>query len=62
MVVKSFNKERMTQNLGIFDWELTEEDYSKINQMPQCRGFSGEMYVSAEGPFKSVEEFWDGEV
>ncbi|XXG48592.1 hypothetical protein AAC387_Pa02g2994 [Persea americana] len=61
MVVKSFNKERMAQNLQIFDLELTEEDHNKINLMPQKRGFSGEMYVSPQGPFKTVEEFWDEE-
>lgn len=61
MVVKSFNKERMAQNLQIFDFELTEEDHNKINLMPQKRGFSGEMYVSPQGPFKTVEEFWDEE-
>lgn len=34
-VVKSFNKERMKQNLDIFDWSLTDEELSKISQIPQ---------------------------
>ncbi|KAI7741325.1 hypothetical protein M8C21_024492, partial [Ambrosia artemisiifolia] len=34
-IVKSFNKERMKQNLDIFDWALTQEDLSKISQIPQ---------------------------
>ncbi|KAD2804455.1 hypothetical protein E3N88_37832 [Mikania micrantha] len=34
-VVKSFNTERMKQNLDIFDWSLTEEELTKINQIPQ---------------------------
>ncbi|OVA08649.1 Aldo/keto reductase [Macleaya cordata] len=38
MVVKSFNKERMKQNLQIFDFELTEEESNKITQLPQYKG------------------------
>ncbi|KAJ9554343.1 hypothetical protein OSB04_018388 [Centaurea solstitialis] len=34
-VVKSFNTERMKQNLDIFDWSLTEEESIKISQIPQ---------------------------
>ncbi|KAL1565439.1 D-galacturonate reductase [Salvia divinorum] len=35
---KSFNKERMRQNLEIFDWCLSEEDLDKISQLPQTKG------------------------
>ncbi|KAK9063830.1 hypothetical protein SSX86_017702 [Deinandra increscens subsp. villosa] len=35
IAVKSFNIERMKQNLDIFDWSLTEEELNKINQIPQ---------------------------
>ncbi|XP_058183441.1 D-galacturonate reductase-like [Rhododendron vialii] len=38
MIPKSFNKERMRQNLDIFDWCLTEEESHKINQLPQRKG------------------------
>ncbi|XP_071714343.1 D-galacturonate reductase-like [Rutidosis leptorrhynchoides] len=34
-VVKSFNTERMKQNLDIFDWSLTEEELKKICCIPQ---------------------------
>ncbi|XP_071689699.1 D-galacturonate reductase-like [Rutidosis leptorrhynchoides] len=34
-VVKSFNQERMKQNLEIFDWSLSEEELNKISQIPQ---------------------------
>ncbi|KAI7748567.1 hypothetical protein M8C21_000106 [Ambrosia artemisiifolia] len=36
-VVKSFNTERMKQNLDIFDWSLTEDELIKISQIPQQR-------------------------
>ncbi|XP_043722315.1 methylecgonone reductase-like isoform X2 [Telopea speciosissima] len=61
-IVKSFNEERMKENLQIFDWELTQEELDKINQIPQKRGYPGEMFVSPNGPYKSLEELWDEEV
>ncbi|XP_058078328.1 non-functional NADPH-dependent codeinone reductase 2-like [Magnolia sinica] len=61
VVVKSFNKDRMKQNLQIFDWELSEQDLAEISQIPQRRGCSGEIFVSPGGPFKTIEEIWDEE-
>ncbi|KAK7246482.1 hypothetical protein RIF29_41350 [Crotalaria pallida] len=40
-VAKSYHKERMNQNLQIFDWELTEEDHKKISQIKHNRLISG---------------------
>jgi len=60
-IVKSFNKERMKQNIEIFDWELNQEELDKINQIPQCRLLKAEMFVSDNGPYKSLEELWDGD-
>lgn len=60
--MKSFNEERMKENLDIFDWELSEEELKKINEIPQRRGLPGDIFVSDEGPFKSEAELWDGEV
>ncbi|XP_044491344.1 NAD(P)H-dependent 6'-deoxychalcone synthase-like [Mangifera indica] len=60
-VVKSFNKKRMMENLEIFDWVLTGEDYDKINQIQQHRVLSQEYFVSPRGPFKTLQDFWDEE-
>ncbi|KAI6694272.1 hypothetical protein NL676_021982 [Syzygium grande] len=30
-------------------------------QIPQRRGFAGEIFVSEDGPYKSVDELWDGD-
>ncbi|XP_068658701.1 non-functional NADPH-dependent codeinone reductase 2-like isoform X1 [Aristolochia californica] len=62
IVVKSFNEKRMEENMEIFDWELTEDEVKKIGESPQGRGFSGDVFVSPLGPFKTVEDLWDGEV
>ncbi|KAI3839885.1 hypothetical protein MKX03_025150 [Papaver bracteatum] len=60
LVVKSFSEERMRENLNIFDWELTEEDLEKIgHEIPQCRILPADFMVSSNGPFKSLEDFWD---
>ncbi|AES76190.1 aldo/keto reductase family oxidoreductase [Medicago truncatula] len=61
VIVKSFKKERMKQNLEIFDWKLNQEELDKINKIPQCRLYKAEMFLSENGPYKSLEELWDGD-
>lgn len=53
IAVKSYNKERMKQNLEIFDWSLTRDDHEKINQIKQVR--------VNNGPVVFVANLWDGE-
>ncbi|KAL1348488.1 hypothetical protein HN51_024465 [Arachis hypogaea] len=60
-IIKSFNKERMKQNLDMFDWELSQEETMKFTQIPQRRVCTAEDYVSEDGPYKSLEELWDGD-
>lgn len=38
IITKSFNKERMKQNLDIFGWSLTEEECNMIAKIPQRKG------------------------
>ncbi|XP_031273457.1 non-functional NADPH-dependent codeinone reductase 2-like isoform X3 [Pistacia vera] len=62
LVVKSFDRERMKENLEIFDWQLSAEELQKIEQIPQMRGNIIQSFVSEKGPYKSIEEIWDGEI
>ncbi|KAJ3677237.1 hypothetical protein LUZ60_002961 [Juncus effusus] len=62
VIVKSFNEERMKENLEILDWELSEDDKYKISQIEQHRSLPGWQFLSEDGPYKSYEELWDGEV
>ncbi|KAJ8648408.1 hypothetical protein MRB53_001431 [Persea americana] len=62
MVVKSFNKERMKENQEIFDWELTQEESQKISNITQRKGLPAVGFVSDDGPYKSLDELWDGEI
>ncbi|GMH22559.1 hypothetical protein Nepgr_024402 [Nepenthes gracilis] len=61
VVVKSFNEKRMRENLAIFDWKLSTEDLLKIQLISQKKGFPGSIFVSEKGPYKSLQELWDGE-
>ncbi|XWS69077.1 hypothetical protein CRYUN_Cryun04dG0148600 [Craigia yunnanensis] len=61
-VVKSFNKERMKENLQIFDWALSSDDYNKIKEIQQHRLMPKLEMISPHGPFKTLEELWDGEI
>jgi 3''-deamino-3''-oxonicotianamine reductase len=62
VVVKSFNKERMKENLQIFDWKLTKDEATLIANIPQQRRYKGNEFVSPSGPYKTVDELWDGEI
>ncbi|CAN6247723.1 unnamed protein product [Urochloa humidicola] len=61
-VARSFNSERVKQNMELFDWELSEDDKELIVQIPQRRACRGDWFVSPDGPYKSLEELWDGEI
>ncbi|XP_020230461.1 NAD(P)H-dependent 6'-deoxychalcone synthase [Cajanus cajan] len=54
IAVKSYNKERMKQNLEIFNWSLTKDDYEKIDQVKQHK-------LMSNGPAKFVPDLWDEE-
>ncbi|PIN02008.1 Aldo/keto reductase family protein [Handroanthus impetiginosus] len=62
IVVKSYKPERMQENCDIFDQELSDEERKKISEIIQSRGHEGEDFVSEDGPIKSVDELWDGEL
>ena len=62
LLIKSFNNERIKQNLDIFDWKLNPEEPHKISQIPQQKIYPALPFIHDNGPFRSAEEFWDGEV
>ncbi|KAL3511232.1 hypothetical protein ACH5RR_030633 [Cinchona calisaya] len=62
VVAKSFNKERMIENLEIFDWKLNIEEHKKIIMILQARACLGIDYTSPYGPYKTIDDLWDGDV
>lgn len=61
VIVKSFNERRMRENLDIFGWELSDDDHHKISSLPESRG-NCDFLVHESGPYKTVDELWDGEI
>lgn len=61
VIVKSFNEQRMRENLDIFSWELSDNDRHRISALPESRG-TYNFFVHESGPYKTADEFWDGEI
>ncbi|KAL3531778.1 hypothetical protein ACH5RR_005299 [Cinchona calisaya] len=59
---KSTKEERIKENFQVFDWSIPDDFLAKFSEIKQDRLVKGEFYVSKNGPFKSIEELWDGEV
>uniref|UniRef100_A0A1D1ZA43 Putative NAD(P)H-dependent oxidoreductase 1 n=1 Tax=Anthurium amnicola TaxID=1678845 RepID=A0A1D1ZA43_9ARAE len=62
VVVKSFNENRIKENLDILEWELNEEERHKISLIPQRRSVLADIFCSSDGPYRSLEDLWDGEI
>ncbi|CAL9126092.1 unnamed protein product [Musa textilis] len=62
VLAKSFNEKRMLENLDMLDWTLNEDEKRNISEIPQRKGCLGLEFVSDDGPYKSAEELWDGEI
>jgi diketogulonate reductase-like aldo/keto reductase len=57
---KSSNPERLRGNLDVFDWALEEEDVRAIDAVkPRHRMVDGSFWLSADGPYKTLQDLWD---
>ncbi|KAL1352813.1 hypothetical protein HN51_016791 [Arachis hypogaea] len=64
VIPKSTHPERMRQNMSVFNWEIPEQDFIALSNMPsQSRVLDGEeLFVNkSAGPFRSTAEIWDHE-
>ncbi|XP_025809822.1 aldo-keto reductase family 4 member C10-like isoform X1 [Panicum hallii] len=59
---KSTNKERIRANIDVYDWSIPDDLFAKLSEIEQERLIRASFFVHPEGVFKSVEEFWDGEI
>lgn len=59
---KSVNESRIRENISIFDWSIPPELFSKFSTIQQRRLLRGDFAIHETGPYKSVEELWDGEI
>lgn len=63
VIVKSFNDERMEENIGSYDLNLDDEDMLEIEKMEEMKIMRGEFHVNeTTSPYKTIEELWDDEI
>ncbi|GKV10046.1 hypothetical protein SLEP1_g21468 [Rubroshorea leprosula] len=60
---KSISEARMKENLDVFDWSIPEDLIAKFSEIPQEKLIKGTEFVhEASGPYRTLEQLWDGEV
>ncbi|KAE9618192.1 putative aldehyde reductase [Lupinus albus] len=64
VIPKSTNPDRIRENISVFNWEIPDQDFIHLSNIPdQRRVLDGEeLFVNKEaGPFRSAAEIWDHE-
>ncbi|CAK9151439.1 unnamed protein product [Ilex paraguariensis] len=60
---KSTHEARIRENFDVFDWSIPDDLFTKFSEIEQKRLVRGEYFVHRTlGPFKTVEDLWDGEI
>eukprot|EP00262_Sarcandra_glabra_P017472 TRINITY_DN599_c0_g1_i1.p1 TRINITY_DN599_c0_g1~~TRINITY_DN599_c0_g1_i1.p1 ORF type:complete len:316 (-),score=60.29 TRINITY_DN599_c0_g1_i1:247-1194(-) len=60
---KSTNEGRIKENLDVYDWSIPDDLFAKFSEIEQRRLIGGGFLVHETcGPYRSVEEIWDGEI
>lgn len=63
VIVKSFNKYRMKENMRAFDLRLDDRDLHDIERMEERRIMRGEFLVNeTTSPYKTIQDLWDDEI
>lgn len=59
---KSTSEERIKANLDVLDWSIPEDLLAKFSEIEQERLLKANFIVHPDGVYKTLEEFWDGEI
>ncbi|XP_022767605.1 aldo-keto reductase family 4 member C10-like isoform X2 [Durio zibethinus] len=60
---KSTHEKWIKENFDVFDWSIPEDLFAKFSEIEQARLLRGTSFVHETfGPYKTVEELWDGEI
>ncbi|KAH1114968.1 hypothetical protein J1N35_008346 [Gossypium stocksii] len=63
VIVKSFNPDRLRENMGSLDLKLDDEDLIEIEQLEERKIMRGDFLVNnTTSPYKTLEELWDYEI
>ncbi|WCJ36466.1 NAD(P)-linked oxidoreductase superfamily protein [Euphorbia peplus] len=62
-IVKSFNRNRMQENLEALDMKLDDKDLTEIDKLEEWKIMRAEVYVNnTTSPYKTIQQLWDGEI
>ncbi|XP_022143954.1 NADPH-dependent aldo-keto reductase, chloroplastic-like [Momordica charantia] len=62
VVPKSTNESRIKENFDVFDWSIPEDLFAKFSEFDQARLLRGTTFANENYVYKTIEEFWDGEI
>ncbi|KAJ7982529.1 Aldo/keto reductase [Quillaja saponaria] len=63
VIVKSFNQERMKENIGSCYLKLDEEEMREIDKLEEKKIMRGEFLVNeTTSPYKTLQDLWDGDI
>lgn len=63
VIVKSFNKDRMKENMGSFDLKLDDKDFLEIDNLEQSKTMRGDFLVNqTTSPYKTLHDLWDEDI
>lgn len=63
VIVKSFNPNRMRENMGALDLELDDQDLLQMDQLEERKIMRGEFLVNeTTSPYRTIQDLWDGEI
>ncbi|KAJ1686491.1 hypothetical protein LUZ63_017881 [Rhynchospora breviuscula] len=59
---KSTNEERIKQNLDLFNWSIPDDLFGEFSKIEQARLLRADFAVGPQSVYKTLEDFWDGEI
>ncbi|KAH7854575.1 hypothetical protein Vadar_015519 [Vaccinium darrowii] len=63
VIVKSFNKHRMKENMRALDLRLDDRDFHDIERMQEWKIMRGEFLVNeTTSPYNTTQDLWDDEI
>ena len=63
VIVKSFNEERLKENIGALDLKLDDQDFLKIDKLEERKIMRGEFLINeTTSPYKTIQQLWDDEI
>ncbi|XP_044504430.1 NADPH-dependent aldo-keto reductase, chloroplastic-like [Mangifera indica] len=63
VIVKSFNQERMKENMAAFNLKLDDEDLFQIDSLEEWKIMRGEFLINeTTSPYRTLEDLWDYDI